>query len=102
MIKVLIRFNEIFRPIMVDKFKCKFDNLINMPYGFKYEIKDQQLHIVKKETVEIEETDQNNKADVTKDNRNLIDKTENQKLSRDEIEKMKNRDNISGKVCSDC
>lgn len=77
---------------MLDKFKCKFDNLIGQPYGYKYEIKDQQFYIMNSSTDEI------TKVEIVKDNRNLVDKTDNQKLSRDEIEKLKKLDDISGKV----
>jgi tRNA (adenine-N(1)-)-methyltransferase non-catalytic subunit len=76
---------------MIDKLKCKFDNLISQPYGFNYEIKDQQLHLFKKAL-----NDENNAVEIVKDNRNLLDKTENQKLSRDDIEKMKTAEDMSG------
>ena len=35
---------------MIDKFKCKFDNLIGKPYGFHYEIKEQQLNLERIQT----------------------------------------------------
>lgn len=35
---------------------------------------------------------------IDKDNRNLVDKSENQKLSRDDIEKLKSNEEMSGNV----
>lgn len=83
-----------FRPFMIDRFKTKLNNLIDKPFGFKYEIKNQELHIIRNSNNE--ETEKI--AVVDKDNRNLIDNSENQKLSHDEIEKLKKKQDISGNV----
>jgi tRNA (adenine-N(1)-)-methyltransferase non-catalytic subunit len=81
------------KPVMIDKSKCKFDNIIHNPsyYGFKYEIKDQQLHLTE-HTITCEQ----NKADIVKDNRNLNDSTKNQKLSMQDIDRLKNMEELSG------
>lgn len=79
---------------MIDRFKTKLDNLIDKPYGYKYEIKNQDLHMVQESS-----NDDDNKPSIAeKDNRNLIDNSENQKLSHDEIEILKKQENISGNV----
>ena len=79
---------------MIDRFKCRFDNLINQPYGFEYEIKEQHL-VLKPHTVK---DDSSNRVEIVKDNRNLIDKSENQKLTKDDIEEMRKQDDVSGNV----
>ena len=38
----------------------------------------------------------NNTTELKNDNRNLLDKTDNQKLSKDDIEKMKENEDLSG------
>ncbi|CAF1006328.1 unnamed protein product [Brachionus calyciflorus] len=80
------------KPFMIDRFKTKLDNLVNKPFGYKYEIKDQQLHLVQNTLSD----DMNKVAIFDKDNRNLVDKSANQKLSHDEIEKLKQLEDISG------
>ena len=79
---------------MIDKLKCKFDNLIDKPFGYKYELKDQQLHLV----VANSNSDESNRVEIVKDNRNLLDKTDNQKLTREEIENLKKVQELSGTV----
>ena len=79
---------------MIDKFKCRFDNLINQPYGFEYEIKEQQF-ILKPPTV----TDEKKRVEIVKDNRNLLDKNENQKLTKEDIEQMRETEDLTGNVC---
>ncbi len=97
---------------MVDRFKCSFDNLINQPWGLEYEIIDKNFQRKKGEE---NGTSSGNKKkqkktffccyfyfncfvyfsaittslDENKDNRNLLDASLNQKLTRDEIEEMK-------------
>ena len=40
---------------MIDRFKCRFDNLIGKPFGYQYEIVNQDFHIkTGNETVETE------------------------------------------------
>lgn len=80
------------KPIMIDRFKCRFDNLINQPYGFEYEIKEQQLTL-KPHSVSDESK---NRVEIVKDNRNLVDKSENQKLTKEDIEQMRSQDDVSG------
>ena len=82
---------------MIDKLKCQLNNLIGKPFGYRYEIKGQQIHIV---TNAIEASDQPavTCTTVTKDNRNLNDKTENQKLSKEDIERLKTMEDLSGDV----
>jgi tRNA (adenine-N(1)-)-methyltransferase non-catalytic subunit len=81
------------KPIIIDKFKVKFDSIIDQPsfYGFKYEIKEGQLHLIENTT-----SDEQNRANIVKDNRNLIDSTQNQKLSKEDIDKLKNMDELTG------
>lgn len=79
------------KPVMIDKFKCRFDNLINQPYGFEYEIKEQQF-ILKPPTV----TDEKKRVEIVKDNRNLLDKNENQKLTKEDIEQMRETEDLTG------
>jgi hypothetical protein len=81
---------------MIDRIKCKLENLINMPYGFQYEIKNQQLFI--KNEGEAEDI---SSVEIVKDNRNLLDIRLNQKLTTDQIESMKKDDGIARTVDSD-
>jgi hypothetical protein len=74
--------------------KCKFDNLIEKPFGYKYELKDQQLHLIRTNP----NSDDTNKVDIVRDNRNLLDKSDNQKLTREEIENLKKVQELSGTV----
>ena len=80
---------------MIDRNKCKLDNLIAQPFGYQYEIKDQQL-FMKNDSIE-----DKNAVEIKNDNRNLCDVSSNQKLTREEIEglkkDMKNSD-ITGAV----
>ena len=71
------------RPIMIDRFKTKLENLIDQPFGYQYEIKNQQLFMKNDLTKE------NDVFDIKNDNRNLVDTPNNQKLSREEIEYLK-------------
>lgn len=87
---------HIHRPIIIDRFKVKLDELIGKPYGFKYEIKDQQFRLLQKHNNTTEENQE--RVDITKDNRNIVDNSLNQKLSRDDIEKLKIDNEISGDV----
>ena len=73
----------LFRPIMIDRFKTKLDNLIGQPSGYQYEIKNQQL-FMKNDLVK-----DNDAVQIKNDNRNLVDTPANQKLSREEIEDLK-------------
>jgi hypothetical protein len=79
---------------MIDRLKCRFDKLIDQPYGFEYEIKDNQLVLNKPNLL----NEDKNKVDIVKDNRNLLDISGNQKLSKEDIEQMKKVDDLSGKV----
>lgn len=71
------------KPIMIDRFKTKLDNLIGQPSGYQYEIKNQQLYM-KNDLVKDSDAVQ-----IKNDNRNLVDTPANQKLSREEIEELK-------------
>lgn len=71
------------KPIMIDRNKCKLDNLIAQPFGYQYEIKDQQL-FMKNDSIE-----DKNAVEIKNDNRNLCDVSSNQKLTREEIEGLK-------------
>ena len=77
----------------MDKVKCKFDNLVSQPYGFKYEIKEQQFYMMRDSN-----DDLNKEVNIVKDNRNLLDKSENQKLTRSDIEELKKIEDISATV----
>ncbi len=105
------------RFIIIDKIKCQLNNLIGKPFGYKYEIRGQQMHILQSEidvpSVKteidvpkvkngIDESDLilSNSATITKDNRNLHDKTENQKLSKEDIERLKTMGDLTGTVNS--
>lgn len=70
--------------------------MIGKPFGFKYEIKDQKFHLLLENNASAQSVDE--KIDVVRDNRNIVDNIENQKLSRDDIEKLKLNDDISGNV----
>ena len=80
---------------MIDRLRCRFDKLIDQPYGFEYEIKDQHLVLNKPNLLN---SDDKNKLEIVKDNRNLLDISGNQKLSKEDIEQMKKVDDLSGKV----
>ena len=88
--------------MVVDKFKCRFDSLIGKPYGFHYEIKDQQFTMVPAPVFapagQQEDQQQPSKLEIDRDNRNLVDNTENQKLTHEDIENMKTLEAISGSV----
>lgn len=71
------------KPIMIDRNKTKLDNLIGQPFGYQYEIKDRDMYM------KIEKNEEKKAIELTSDNRNLLDLDSNQKLSREEIEKMK-------------
>lgn len=83
--------------MIIDKFKFKFNELIGKPYGFKYEIKDQQFRLLKENNM-VEVEGGTERIEIIKDNRNIVDNTENQKLTRDEIEKLKSNDEMTGNV----
>ena len=85
------------KPIMIDRNKCHLENLIGKPYGFQYEIKEKQLHFKTRLNAQ-----DKNMVEIVKDNRNLLDKRLNQKLTSDEIESMKKNDDITGTVCHEC
>jgi len=55
---------------MIDRFKCRFDNLIGKPYGYKYEIQNQDFEI-KRENLE-EETENNINNNNNNNNEGLI------------------------------
>lgn len=65
---------------------------MDKPFGFKYEIKDQHLNLVKNVVNE----KNFEKIDLVNDNRNLQDNTDNQRLNKDDIERMKNMEELSG------
>jgi len=71
------------------------DNLINQPYGFEYEIKEQQL-ILRPPSV----IDENKRVEIVRDNRNLLDKNENQKLTKEDIDQMRETEDLTGNVKS--
>ena len=80
------------KPIMIDRQKCKLDNLIDKPFGFEYEVKNQEMFLVENASIEI-----NTAKDINKDNRNLFDNGENQKLKYEEILKLK-EDNTATEI----
>jgi len=85
------------RQISIDKFKCYFDELIGKPYGFKYEIKNQQFCLLKENNMNEEvSTNSTEKIEIVKDNRNLLDNSDNQKLRHGDIEKLKSNEEMSG------
>ena len=44
---------------MIDRFKCRFDGLIGKPYGYKYEISNQEFHLkLENESNETEPTNE--------------------------------------------
>lgn len=43
---------------MIDRFKCKFDNLIDNPYGFQYEIINQEFFLKTNEETDDSKNDQ--------------------------------------------
>jgi hypothetical protein len=57
---------------MIDRIKCKLDNLIGKPFGFKYEIKDQHLYLLQN----VINDDEMEKIELTSDNRNLLDNSD--------------------------
>ena len=101
---------------MIDRFKCKIETLIDKPYGFQYEIVNQEFQFKKSDEDEEEEANDGEyelgflRTTLSivlflavvmtegKDNRNLLDQSENQKLTRDDIEVMKEDTSVSGKV----
>ena len=103
---------------MIDRFKCRFDNLIGKPYGYKYEIQNLDFQLKNENEENEAETDDKNEGLIfylkklfikfnevqfeastlieRKDNRNLLDETKNQKLTKNDIEEMK--EDMTGKV----
>jgi hypothetical protein len=57
---------------MIDRIKCKLENLVGKPFGFKYEIKDQQLYLLQN-VINEEEME---RIELTSDNRNLLDNSD--------------------------
>jgi hypothetical protein len=57
---------------MIDRIKCKLENLVDKPFGFKYEIKDQQLYLLQN-VINEEEME---RIELTSDNRNLLDNSD--------------------------
>ena len=57
---------------MIDRIKCKLDNLIGKPFGFKYEIKYQHLYLLQN----VINDDEMEKIELTSDNRNLLDNSD--------------------------
>lgn len=78
------------KPIMIDRNKTKLDNLIGKPFGYQYEIRDQELYIKNDEIIE------KNAIEIKSDNRSLLDTSANQKLSREEIMAMRDKDGLNG------
>jgi hypothetical protein len=88
------------RPILIDRNKCHFEKLIGQPYGFQYEIVNQQLNLFKEEDDQTEENTDKNQIEIDiKDNRNLNDDSLNQKLTTQDIDKMKKEEELHGDVC---
>ncbi|XP_061172819.1 tRNA (adenine(58)-N(1))-methyltransferase non-catalytic subunit TRM6-like [Saccostrea echinata] len=73
------------RDIWLDKIKFTLDGAISHVYGSNFEVKSGQMHKIQKTFKEAEVLG----AEKGTDNRNLHDLDSNQKLSREDIEKMK-------------
>ena len=71
----------------MDKIKCKLNNLVGKPFGFDYELKDGGFHMYSTEAENSRVVDA-----VSKDNRNLLDRSGNQTLNHQDIEKLKSED----------
>jgi len=80
------------KPAMIDRSKCNFEKLINQPFGYEYEIVDKHFQRKKPE----QEVSKTTLVVEGNDNRNLLDISGNQKLSKDEIEELKNE--LDGKA----
>ncbi len=78
--------------------KCKLNSLVGKPYGFDYELKEQQLSLVTSESAgRLQSGGGGNKSiEVNRDNRNLLDRSGNQKMTSDDIERLKTMDDLSG------
>jgi tRNA (adenine-N(1)-)-methyltransferase non-catalytic subunit len=82
--------------------KCKLNTLVDKPYGFNYELKDQQLTLIKSSRP-IQEANNKpavgsnpNSTETGRDNRNLLDRSGNQKMTSEDIERLKTHDDLSG------
>jgi tRNA (adenine-N(1)-)-methyltransferase non-catalytic subunit len=84
------------RDLVIDKMKCKMNSLVGKPYGFDYELKDQQLSIVTSESASKVQTSGVKTTEINRDNRNLLDRSGNQKMTSDDIERLKKLDDLSG------
>lgn len=78
------------KQFMIDRNKTKLNNLIAQPFGYQYEIKGQQLLLKSNEIIE------KTAIEIKSDNRSLLDSSSNQKLSREEIMAMRDRDGLGG------
>lgn len=78
------------KQFMIDRNKTKLNNLIDQPFGYQYEIKAQQLFLKSNEIIE------KSAIEIKSDNRSLLDSSSNQKLSREEIMAMRDRDGLGG------
>lgn len=78
------------KQFMIDRNKTKLNNLIAQPFGYQYEIKGQQLFLKSNEIIE------KTAIEIKSDNRSLLDSSSNQKLSREEIMAMRDRDGLGG------
>ena len=47
---------------MIDRFKCRFDNLIGKPYGYKYEIQNLDFQLKNENEENEAETDDKNEG----------------------------------------
>ncbi|XP_033735564.1 tRNA (adenine(58)-N(1))-methyltransferase non-catalytic subunit TRM6-like [Pecten maximus] len=84
------------RQVWLEKAKFTLDGTIGHPYGTTFEVKGGKMVKVEKSTLSEKEA----LAEGGKDNRDLLDLDSNQKLTRDDIEKMK-KDGIKGKEIID-
>ncbi|XP_069117685.1 tRNA (adenine(58)-N(1))-methyltransferase non-catalytic subunit TRM6-like [Argopecten irradians] len=84
------------RQVWLEKAKFTLDGTIGHPYGTTFEVKGGKMIKVEKSTLSEKEA----LAEGGKDNRDLLDLDSNQKLTRDDIEKMK-KEGIKGKEIID-
>ncbi|OWF38416.1 tRNA (adenine(58)-N(1))-methyltransferase non-catalytic subunit TRM6-like [Mizuhopecten yessoensis] len=84
------------RQVWLEKAKFTLDGTIGHPYGTTFEVKNGKMIKVEKSILPEKEA----LAEGGKDNRDLLDQDSNQKLTRDDIEKMK-KDGIKGKEIID-
>lgn len=90
--------------VIIDKNKCQLESLIGKPYGFFYELRnDKQFHLLPGYS-DVSQSGSNGAngavvlpvPEINKDNRNLFDSSQNQKISHEEIKKLKSSGEHAG------